>query len=30
MKSRKARYEFNIMKSGQVYADKGNELTLEP
>lgn len=30
MKSRKARYEINIMKNGGVYVDKGNELTLEP
>jgi hypothetical protein len=30
MKSRKARYALNIWKDGQVYVDKGNELTLEP
>jgi hypothetical protein len=30
MKSRKARYAFVIMKSGQVFVDGGNELALEP
>ncbi len=30
MKSRKARYAFGIMKSGEVYVDGGNELALVP
>jgi hypothetical protein len=30
MKSRKARYALNIWKSGEVFADKGNELALVP
>jgi hypothetical protein len=30
MKSRKARYELNIWKSGEVFGDRGNELALEP
>lgn len=30
MKSRKARYALSIMKSGEVFADGGNELALEP
>lgn len=30
MKSRRTRYSLGIMKSGEVFGDRGNELALEP
>lgn len=30
MKSRKTRYELSIMKTGEVFVDRGNELAIEP